>query len=147
MGNGDGDGDIDPVLARVGDQIEFGSDMAVVLFRNSPDAIVCVDDSGFIRMTNPQAELLFGYHHTEMRGQPVEMLIPAELKDVHQRNRSAFLEDPRVRSMGLGLDLRARRKNGTLVEVDINLSPVVTARGMFVVATIRRRRPGREHSS
>jgi hypothetical protein len=41
--------------------------------------------------------------------------------------------------MGVDLDLRARKKNGTEVPVLINLSPVATAQGLFTIASIRRR--------
>ena len=46
--------------------------------------------------------------------------------------------------MGVDLDLKLRQKDGTEVPVDINLSPVVTVRGTYVIATIRRRKIIRE---
>lgn len=129
------------VLKRVSDEINFTTEMAMVLFHSAPDAIVVVDANGLIRMVNTQAELLFGYHHTEMRNRKVEMLMPEAVRSIHEEHRIRFLDDPRTRPMGLHLQLKARRKSGDLVSVDINLAPVVTAKGTFVISTIRRRRP------
>lgn len=127
-------------IERLSEEISFTSDMAMVLFQNSPDGVVVVDGAGLIRMVNPQAELLLGYHHSEMRGRPVEMLLPPERHKAHERHRAGFIDEPRIRPMGIGLPLEARRKDGRMVPVDINLSPVVTAHGLFVIATIRRKR-------
>jgi PAS domain S-box-containing protein len=132
----------DNQIQRLSEEIQFTSDMALVLFQSSPDAIVVSDADGKIRMVNPQAELLFGWHHSEMRGQPVEMLLPEEYRKRHADHRRTFLDDPRVRPMGISLHLQALRKDEKRVDVDINLSPVVTAHGLFVIATIRRTRPG-----
>lgn len=131
---------MEKLLDKLSEEIIFSADMALVLFHSAPDAIVVVDVEGIIRMVNAQAELLFGYHHSEMRGQPVEVLLPTNLRAVHERHRASYLEDPRVRPMGIDLHLMAQRKDSTQVAVDINLSPVVIARGMFVIATVRRRR-------
>jgi PAS domain S-box-containing protein len=132
----------DNQVQRLAEEIQFTSDMALVLFQSSPDAIVVTDSEGRIRMVNPQAELLFGWHHSEMRGQPVEMLLPEDQRARHEQHRHTFLDDPRVRPMGISLHLQALRKDERRVDVDINLSPVVTAHGLFVIATIRRTRPG-----
>lgn len=127
-------------MGKVSEEIAFTTEMAMVLFHNSPDAIVVMDVSGTIRMVNAQAELLFGWHHSELRGEKVEKLLPESLRQAHERHRTAYLDDPKIRPMGANLQLAAQRKTGDMVPVDINLSPVVTALGTFVIATIRRKR-------
>lgn len=123
------------------DDIAFKAEMVMALFHNSPDAIIVVDANGIIQMVNSQAELLLGWHRTEMLGSKVEMLLPEALREIHHVHRGEFLDDPRVRPMGLHLHLNALRKSGDSVLVDINLSPVVNSRrGIFVIATIRRKR-------
>jgi PAS domain S-box-containing protein len=131
-------------LQRTADDYLFTVDLAVVLFQSSPDAIVVVAaEDGAIRLVNSQAEFLTGYHRSELRGQKVEMLLPEMVRERHvTEHRKTFLSEPRARSMGREFDLRLRRKNGDEVGVDINLSPVVTIRGMFVIATIRRKTGG-----
>jgi PAS domain S-box-containing protein len=109
------------------------------MFEFNPDAIVIVDEDGNIKRSNRQATFLFGYSKQELRGLKVDRLLPEALRVVHETHRTGFHADPRMRSMGVDLDLRARRKNGSEVPVLINLSPVATAQGLFTIASIRRR--------
>lgn len=107
------------------------------VFDAAPDGIVLVDAEGTIRDLNPQALLQFGYERDELIGQPVEVLVPDHRRDAHRRHRDEYLEDPRARPMGIGLELAGRRKDGTTFPVEISLSPMETDVGGFVVSVIR----------
>ncbi len=50
------------------------------------------------------------------------------------------MEAPHLRSIDLGLPLHIRRKTGGVVPIDIGLSPMVTSRGTWIIATLRPRR-------
>lgn len=119
----------------------FIVDLTVALFHSSPDAIFVVDDHGVIRMLNKQAEWLTGHHQAVMLGQPIEMLLPGGLRERHQAHRDGYMADLRIRPMETSplLDIRMLHKDGTELPVDINLSPLVTGLGTFVIATARRR--------
>src|SRR5262245_4426149 len=54
------------------------------LFESAPDAVLVVDSGGSIVALNPQAEHLFGYTFDELRGQPIERLLPARFADSHR---------------------------------------------------------------
>ncbi len=103
----------------------------------TPDAILVVDSDGQIVTVNAQTELLFGYERGDLIGQQVEMLLPEPLGDRHVAHRQAFAADPRTRAMGAGLELAARRKDGTALPVEISLSPLSTPDGLFVISAIR----------
>lgn len=126
-------------LEAIAQEALLTPDLALIIFNNSPDAIIVADEQGIIKLVNSQAELLFGYHKTELRGQYVEMLIPDAVRDRHRYQRESYTEHPQIRPMGTGLDLRAKKKNGKEVAVEINLSPASTIHGMFIIAIIRRR--------
>jgi PAS domain S-box-containing protein len=104
-----------------------------------PDALVVVAESGEIILVNEQAEMLTGYHRSEMLGQKVELLIPEGVRDQHVRHREGFVADPRARPMALDLPLVTRHKSGREISVRINLSPVITSNGLYVSAIIRRK--------
>lgn len=107
------------------------------LVESAPDAILVVNQQGTIELVNRQAELLFGYSRDELIGRAVEVLVPDRARDVHPSHRGRYFGDPRTRPMGAGLDLTARRKDGSEVPVDISLSPLQTERGMVVSVAIR----------
>jgi PAS domain S-box-containing protein len=104
----------------------------------SPDAAVVVDTRATIRAANEMAVALFGYSAEEMDGAPIEMLMPERVRATHERQRSEFIAAPHDRPMGVGLDLRGRRKDGTEFPVDISLAPLSADEGPgFVVAAVR----------
>ena len=102
-----------------------------------PDAMVCVDADGRIAVINAQAERLFGYARDELIGQPVEILVPDQARKVHQLHRAGYLADPRPRPMGEGLELAARRRDGSTFPAEISLSAVDTGDGIVVAAAVR----------
>jgi len=92
------------------------------LLASAPNAILAVGEDGRIRLANAQAETLFGYEPQELLGLSVEALVPVGLRAEHERHRVGYLMDPGTRPMGLGLDLAARRKDGSEFPVEIGLS-------------------------
>lgn len=102
----------------------------------APNAFILVNQAGRITLVNTQAEKLFGYNRQELLGQPVELLIPPPVRTRHQYDRANFLATPTVRQMGKGRDLFGLHKDGSQIPVEIGLSPLVTAAGTFVLASV-----------
>ena len=102
-----------------------------------PDALVGVDHAGVIRFVNRQTELLFGYDRGDLIGAPLEILVPESLRAIHEVHREGYVAAPFTRIMGLDLELRGRRRDGTQFPVDIALSHSDTADGLLVIAAVR----------
>jgi len=83
------------------------------------------------------AEQMFGYDRASLLGQKIEMLLPERLQKRHVSHRTTFVRDPQVRPMGEGLDLVAKRRDGTEFPVEISLSPVQTSGNYLVSSVIR----------
>jgi PAS domain S-box-containing protein len=107
------------------------------LLEAAPDAIVGVGEDGRIALVNTQAERLFGYPRAEMLGQPVEILVPHGMRGVHPGYRSRYFADPQQRPMGAGMQLAARRKDGSEFPAEISLSALDTEDGLLVSAAVR----------
>jgi PAS domain S-box-containing protein len=107
------------------------------LLESAPDAMVISDQEGRIVLVNSQAERLFGYRRDEMLEQKVEMLLPDRFHGRHVLHRGAFFQDPRLRPMGVGLELFGRRRDGSEFPVEISLSPIETEQGILVTTAVR----------
>jgi PAS domain S-box-containing protein len=107
------------------------------LLESAPDAIVIVDQKGLIQLINAQTEKLFGYTRAELIGAPVEALVPQCFRGRHWSHREGYAQSPQPRSMGAGLELYGRRKDGTEFPIEISLSPLETAEGTLVCSAIR----------
>jgi PAS domain S-box-containing protein len=107
------------------------------LLESAPDAMVIVNRAGSIVFANAQTERVFGYDRAELLGKPVEVLIPERLHGRHAGHRQDYASNPKVRSMGSGLDLLGRRKDGSEFPVEISLSPIETEDGVLISSAIR----------
>lgn len=103
----------------------------------APDATVVLGDRGLIRLINKQAVTLFGYSQDELVGKPIEVLIPEKFRGRHLDHVRRFDAEHQPRVMGRRMELKALRKDGTEVSVDVSLSPMAGPEGRLVSATIR----------
>jgi PAS domain S-box-containing protein len=105
---------------------------------SAPDATIGVDATGRIELVNAQAEKLFGWSAGELIGEQVEILVPENVTARHVTYRSIFAAEPSSRPMGAGMQLSARRKDGTTFPAEISLSSVTEADGSpLVLAAVR----------
>jgi PAS domain S-box-containing protein len=107
------------------------------LLEFAPDAVIGVDEEGVIVLVNSRTQVVFGYPRDELLGERVEMLVPEAARSGHVSHRDRYFESPRTRPMGAGLDLHARRKDGSEFPCEISLSTVAAETGMMALAAIR----------
>jgi len=107
------------------------------LLEAAPDAMVVVNQDGEIVLLNVQAEKQFGYRRDELVGQKVKNIIPEGFAErlISDSTRSAA--DALAQQIGTGIELIARRKNGSDFPIEIMLSPLESAEGILVTAAIR----------
>src|ERR1039458_627121 len=104
--------------------INKAGDLVVALLESASQAIVGVDRAGRIVLANRRAEEIFGYSRAELLGERIEMLLPDSRRVHHVRERDDYFAHPRIRPMGSGIDLAARRQDGTEFPVEVSLSYV-----------------------
>ena len=109
----------------------------VGLLEGAPDAMVCVDRCGRIALVNAQTERVFGYQRDELVGQPVEILVSEMARKAHRAHRDRYVADPKPRTMGSGMELSARRRDGSTFPTEISLSAIETDDGLLVIAAVR----------
>jgi PAS domain S-box-containing protein len=103
---------------------------------SSPNGLLMVDASGTIQLVNREVERLFGYDRRELLGRKIEVLVPERYRQHHPDFRSGFARSPQARAMGVGRDLYGVRKDGSEFPVEIGLTPVSTAEGLFIISSV-----------
>src|SRR5580693_6663341 len=107
------------------------------LLEAAPDAMVVVNQDGEIVLLNVQAEKQFGYSRDELVGQKVKNIIPEGFAERLVADALRSAEDALAQQIGTGIELIARRKNGTEFPIELMLSPLESAEGILVTAAIR----------
>ena len=116
-------------------ELDVDDDMFGTLVREVPDAVVLVDRDGTVQFANPAVEAVLGYEPGDLVGRNYEVLVPEHVRVGHAAHHLKFRAAPAARPMGVGLSLRARHRDGSLVPVEISLVPM---RGGDLVAVFVR---------
>jgi PAS domain S-box-containing protein len=107
------------------------------LLEAAPDAMVVVNAAGEIVLLNLQAEKQLGYHRDELVGQPVKNIIPEGFAERLIADGTRTAADALAQQIGTGIELIARRKDGSDFPIEIMLSPLESTEGILVTAAIR----------
>lgn len=105
-------------------------------FEASPSGMLLTDKDHRIVLMNGQIESIFGYSRGELLHQSIETLIPEEVVGRHRNYARKYMEKPESRPMGAGRDLHGKRKDGSLVPVEIGLHPVYLKPETFIICTV-----------
>jgi two-component system, NarL family, sensor histidine kinase DevS len=116
---------------------EGAGDLLDAVFSASPDAVIVVDEQGRIRMASAAIATLFGYEPEEIVGEAVELLVPDQMRAGHRRHRAKFADEQVARPMGAGLELSGRRRDGSVVPVDVSLAPLHIGADGWTAAFVR----------
>ena len=103
----------------------------------APDAIVVVNEEGFMVMVNQLTENMFGYPRSELIGRKVEQLVPQHLAVMHIGHREQYFKNPKTRRMGEGRELAGMKKDGSEFPIEISLSPLGDKGNKLVISIIR----------
>jgi PAS domain S-box-containing protein len=98
------------------------------------DAIISVDENQCIQLFNQGAEKIFGYRATEAIGQPLDLLLPSDVRGVHHQHIRTFgIAATGYRGMGKSdrSSIRGRRKNGEEFPAEASISKLQTCNGIL----------------
>jgi PAS domain S-box-containing protein len=107
------------------------------LLEAAPDAMVVVNQDGEIVLLNVQAEKQFGYSRDQLLGQKVTNIIPEGFAERLVADGTRTAAEALAQQIGTGIELTARRKDGSDFPIEIMLSPLESAEGILVTAAIR----------
>ncbi len=107
-----------------------------VLFETAAESLVVTDEKGSIVLVNARTNEMFGYTTNELVGQKLEILLPQKYRKEHVKHREDYNHSPKQRSMGIGMDLWAQRKDMTEFPVEVSLNYFKTEGKTFVMGLV-----------
>ncbi|WP_162146105.1 PAS domain S-box protein [Inquilinus limosus] len=110
---------------------EQAAQRLAAIVESSEDAIVAKDLNGVIASWNRGAERLFGYTAGEAIGRPITMVIPEDRLDEETEILARIRRGERIEPF----ETIRRRKDGSLVEISLTISPVRNRKGQIVGAS------------
>src|SRR5882724_8184109 len=118
------------VMSRPNGSDELYHHFAAIV-ESSDDAILSKDLDGIIRSWNTAAERIFGYTASEVIGKSVTILIPPGYQDEESRILSRIRRGEKVDHY----ETIRQRKDGSLVEISLTVSPIKDADGRIIGAS------------
>jgi PAS domain S-box-containing protein len=112
---------LDPVRSKK--QSEASLQLEAVI-QTATDGIIIIDERGRMEMVNDAAARLFKYDLEEMEGQNVSMLMPPPDKNRHDQYISNYLKTGDAKIIGIGREVRGRKKDGTTFPLRLSISEV-----------------------
>jgi PAS domain S-box-containing protein len=97
----------------------------------SDDAIISKNLDGIIQSWNAGAERLFGYTAAETIGRSVEMLIPSDRLSEEQTILRRIRRGERIDHY----ETLRRRKDGSLIDISLTVSPIIATDGRVIGAS------------
>ncbi|RRD25462.1 PAS domain S-box protein [Brucellaceae bacterium VT-16-1752] len=106
-------------------------DWLAAIVDGSDDAIISKNLEGIIKSWNRGAQRLFGYQAEEVIGKPVTILIPDDRLGEEPAILAAIRNGNRVDHF----ETIRKRKDGTLIDISLTISPIRNANGVIVGAS------------
>ena len=108
-----------------------------LLFDAIPDPTLICDKHGLILIVNHQIEIMLGFKPEELINRPIENLMPKHYRKGHYKAFAHYVDSPIPRPMGTGRVVKALKKDGSEIDVEISLSPIKTANDTFFACSLR----------
>ncbi len=105
--------------------------LLAAIVESSEDAVISKTLDGIVTSWNKGAETVFGYAADEMLGRPISVLAPPDRVDEMPRILDSIKRGQRVEH----LETQRRRKDGTLIDIALTVSPLRDKSGRIVGAS------------
>lgn len=109
----------------------------LAILSTTVDAIITIDDKACIQAFNAAAERLFGYEAAEVVGRNVNCLMPEPFSSHHDGYLRHYLQSGIKKIIGIGREVRGKRKDGTTFPMDLAVSEVRQSGRILFTGIIR----------
>ena len=105
-------------------QVRTGEEFHRVVVETASDAVVSIDHKGDILLANHATTTTFGYEPSELIGQPLTILMPEYLRDLHKAGLKRYQETSHRHINWQGTELIGLRKNGEEFPVEVSFGEI-----------------------
>ncbi|MGC9199665.1 MAG: sensor domain-containing protein [Acidobacteriaceae bacterium] len=102
-----------------------------------PNPMILVDAQGVIVLGNERACHLFGCEEGGLTGKRVDDLLPERYRESHARQMEEYFKAPRVRELGIGMELTALHGSGAEFPIEVSLNPYREGGVLYTLASLR----------
>lgn len=107
-----------------------------ILLECLAEGVVIVNDEGRIILINSRLSKMTAFSKEEVLGESLNILIPESTHTRHSLYIKEFFEAPKIRPMGVNLNLIAKRKDNSTFPIEISLSYLKTDTGVLGIGFI-----------
>ncbi|MCE2787380.1 MAG: PAS domain S-box protein [Bacteroidota bacterium] len=108
------------------------------IFNDAIDAMIIINERGFIEQLNPSVIRLFGYNKEEMLGKNIAMLMPEPYHGQHDKFLNNYHQTGEKKVIGIGREVSGKRKDGSIFPIFLSVSEVFLPEGRKVFAGVMR---------
>jgi PAS domain S-box-containing protein len=108
-----------------------------LVVETASDAVISIDEQGMITLANPATKSVFGYEPAGLIGKPLTVLMPESMRPLHQAGYTRYLETGERRLNWGGIEVTARRADGTEFPVEVSFGEMTAHEGKVFTGFIR----------
>ena len=107
-----------------------------LLLETAAQGILSMDAQGIIVTANRALEEMFGWPRGSLIGEPVERLLPPDLRDQHTSHRTAYIAALKTQVLSSNTTLTGMRQDGSVFPIEISMNHVTTQSGGHAIAFV-----------
>ncbi len=111
-------------LAAANEELRRGEEFHRVVVEAASDAVVSIDHGGTILLANRATTRIFGYEPSELIGQPLTMLMPEYLRNLHEAGLKRYQQTGRRHLNWQSIELISLRKSGDEFPVEVSFGEI-----------------------
>lgn len=124
-------------MHEVEDRLNVSEKTMASIIELAVDGIIIIDQNGIVQGFNRAAEKMFGFRATDVMGKNVSMLMPEPHRHLHNGYIQRYLATGIPHIVGIGRQVEAKRKDGTLFPIDLAVGEVQISSGSLFTGFIR----------
>ena len=125
------------VLYQTEQDLILNESMTRTILDTTVDGIITIDLSGVIESFNKAAEKIFGYKAFEVIGKNINILMPSPYQEEHDEYMRSYQETGHRKIIGIGREVKGKRKNGEIFPMDLAVSEMQLEDGIHYTGIIR----------